>query len=317
MIKYILKRLVLIIPVMIGVSILSYSLLYIAPGDPAEIILRQQLGVIDPDPDMIKSFKEEYGLNDPAYIQYGRWLYNVLKGNLGISFRTGQPVLEEFFDRFPATFQLAFVSIILAVLIAIPLGIISGIRHNSVIDHVTRFVALFGVSMPNFWLGLLLILCFSLYLGWFPVFGYGTTKHLVLPAITLGTAGAASLMRLTRASMLEVLRQNYIRTARAKGVKEKVIVWQHAFRNALIPVVTVLGIQLGLLASGAVIVETIFSWPGVGKFLVDSIYARDFPVIQGFVLMIAMAYVLANLLTDIVYTYLDPRIRYGVPKVMR
>lgn len=317
MIKYILKRLVLIIPVMIGVSILSYSLLYIAPGDPAEIILRQQLGVIDPDPDMIKSFKEEHGLNDPAYIQYARWLYNVLKGNLGISFRTGQPVLEEFFDRFPATFQLAFVSIILAVLIAIPLGIISGIRHNSVIDHVTRFVALFGVSMPNFWLGLLLILCFSVYLGWFPVFGYGTTKHLVLPAVTLGTAGAASLMRLTRASMLEVLRQNYIRTARAKGVKEKAIVWQHAFRNALIPVVTVLGIQLGLLASGAVIVETIFSWPGVGKFLVDSIYARDFPVIQGFVLMIAMAYVLANLLTDIVYTYLDPRIRYGVPKVMR
>jgi peptide/nickel transport system permease protein len=314
---YVLKRLLAAVPVMIGVSLLSYSLLYIAPGDPAEILMRLQSGGVDPDRAAIEAFREEHGFNDPIYIQYGNWLQNVFKGDMGRSFRTGRPVWEEFIDRFPATIQLALAAEFLALIIAVPLGIISSSRHNSAIDHMMRFLALIGISMPSFWLGLLLILVFSMYLHWIPVLSYGSEKSLVLPVITLGVASAASLMRLTRASMLEVLRQNYIRTARAKGVKESSVVWNHAFRNAMIPVITIFGIHLGHLAGGTVIVETIFSWPGVGRFLIDSIYARDFPVIQGFVFMISLVYVLVNLTIDIAYAGLDPRIRYDIPKWVR
>jgi len=314
---YILKRLLAAIPVMIGVSLLAYSLLYIAPGDPAEILLRQQYGVTDPDPEIIEEFKEKHGFNNPIYIQYGMWLHSVMSGNMGTSFRTGRPVLEEFTARFPSTLQLAITAELLALIVAVPLGIISSRRRNSKLDHVLRFSALIGVSMPSFWLSLLLMLIFSLYLGWIPVLSYGSEKSLVLPVIALGVASAASLMRLTRASMLEVLRQNYIRTARAKGAKESSVVWNHAFRNAMIPVLTILGIHLAHLLGGAVIVETIFSWPGVGRFLVDSIYARDFPVIQGFVFIISLLYVIVNLAVDIAYALLDPRIRYDIPKAVR
>ena len=202
----------------------------------------------------------------------------------------------------------------IAVLIAIPVGVLSALKQNSMLDHISRLVALWGVSMPNFWLGLLLILFFSLKLDWFPCFGYGSLSHLVLPAITLGTGLAAPLMRFMRASMLEVLRQDYIRTARSHGLSEGLILWKHGFKNALIPVITHMGMQVGHLLGGAVIIETIFAWPGIGKFLVDAIYARDYPVIQGFVLIIALFFILSNLAVDILYTYLDPRIRYDVEK---
>ncbi|HJH25684.1 MAG TPA: hypothetical protein C5S37_02685 [Methanophagales archaeon] len=316
MIKFIARRLMIAVVVMIGVSLISFSLVFFAPGNPAEVIIRAEIGE-EPTLEEIEFFFQEHGLNAPFFTQCVQWLYMITHGDLGTSFRTEEPVLVEFIDRFPATLELAIAAMFIAILIAIPLGILSAMKQNSVLDHGSRFVALWGVSMPNFWLGLLLILFFSVKLDWFPCFGYGNIEYLILPAITLGTGMTASLMRLMRASMLEVLRQDYIRTARAKGLRETVVIWKHGFKNALIPVVTVMGMQVGHLLAGAVIVETIFAWPGIGKFLVDAIYARDYPVIQGFILIIALFFVLSNLAVDILYTYLDPRIRYDVEKGMK
>jgi peptide/nickel transport system permease protein len=313
--KFIVKRLAIAVIVMLGASLLSFLLLYFAPGNPAHAILTAQLGH-DPSLEEVAFFMMKNDLNNPFLVQCSQWLYMIIHVNLGTSFRTGEPVLMEFIDRFPATLELASASMLIAILIAIPVGILSALKQNSMLDHTSRLVALLGVSMPNFWLGLLLILFFSLKLGWFPCFGYGTISHLVLPAITLGTGLAAPMMRLMRASMLEVLRQDYIRTARSKGLSERLVMWKHGFKNALIPVITYMGIQIGHLLAGAVIVETIFAWPGVGKFLVDAIYARDYPVIQGFVLIIALFFVLSNLAVDILYMYLDPRIRYDANKGM-
>ncbi|MCG7847619.1 MAG: ABC transporter permease, partial [ANME-2 cluster archaeon] len=295
--KFIVKRLAIAVIVMLGASLLSFLLLYFAPGNPAHAILTAQLGH-DPSLEEVAFFMMKNDLNNPFLVQCSQWLYMIIHVNLGTSFRTGEPVLMEFIDRFPATLELASASMLIAILIAIPVGILSALKQNSMLDHTSRLVALLGVSMPNFWLGLLLILFFSLKLGWFPCFGYGTISHLVLPAITLGTGLAAPMMRLMRASMLEVLRQDYIRTARSKGLSERLVMWKHGFKNALIPVITYMGIQIGHLLAGAVIVETIFAWPGVGKFLVDAIYARDYPVIQGFVLIIALFFVLSNLAVD-------------------
>jgi len=311
--KYIARRLAIAIIVMLGASLLSFLLLYLAPGNPAHAILTAQLGH-DPSLEEVTFFMTQHDLNNPFLVQCSQWLYMITHVNLGTSFRTGEPVLTEFLDRFPATFELAMASMSIAVLIAIPVGVLSALKQNSMLDHSSRLVALWGVSMPNFWLGLLLILFFSLNLGWFPCFGYGSLSHLVLPAITLGTGLAAPLMRFIRASMLEVLRQDYIRTARSHGLSEGLILWKHSFKNALIPVITYMGMQVGHLLGGAVIIETIFAWPGIGKFLVDAIYARDYPVIQGFVLIIALFFILTNLAVDILYTYLDPRIRYDVEK---
>lgn len=302
--------------VMLGVSLISFSLVFFAPGNPAVAIIGAEIGE-EPAIEEIEFFFQEHGLNAPLFTQCVQWLYMITHGDLGTSFRTEEPVLVEFIDRFPATLELAIAAMFIAILISIPLGILSAMKQNTVLDHGSRFVALWGVSMPNFWLGLLLILFFSVKLDWFPCFGYGSIEYLILPAITLGTGMTASLMRLMRASMLEVLRQDYIRTARAKGLRETVVIWKHGFKNALIPVVTVMGMQVGHLLAGAVIVETIFAWPGVGKFLVDAIYARDYPVIQGFILVIALFFVLSNLAVDILYTYLDPRIRYDVEKGMK
>ena len=302
--------------VMLGVSLISFSLVFFAPGNPAVAIIGAEIGE-EPAIEEIEFFFQEHGLNAPLFTQCVQWLYMITHGDLGTSFRTEEPVLVEFIDRFPATLELAIAAMFIAILISIPLGILSAMKQNTVLDHGSRFVALWGVSMPNFWLGLLLILFFSVKLDWFPCFGYGSIEYLILPAITLGTGMTASLMRLMRASMLEVLRQDYVRTARAKGLVERVVIWKHVFKNALIPVVTVMGMQVGHLLAGAVIVETIFAWPGVGKFLVDAIYARDYPVIQGFILVIALFFVLSNLAVDILYTYLDPRIRYDVEKGMK
>lgn len=309
MLTYIVRRIGLMIFILLGVSIITFFMMYIVPGDPAEIIAIEQHGG-EVTRETIEHVRAKHGLDRPVYIQYFHWLINVLQGDFGHSYRTDRPVLNEILAKLPATIQLALASTLLSLTIAIPIGVISATKQYSVIDNLSMTGALIGVSMPNFWLGLLLILFFSLYLGWFPVFGRGGIEHLILPAITLGTGMAAITTRLTRSSMLEVIKQDYITTAKAKGLSEKVIIWIHALKNALIPVVTVIGLQFGSLLEGAVIVETIFAWPGVGRLLVDSIFARDFAMIQGCVFFIAVIYVLVNLMVDISYAYLDPRIRY-------
>jgi len=294
--------------VMIVASLLSFLIINLAPGDPAEMILERQLQG-EPTKEQIEAFKKEHGLDKPLYIQYFIWLSKILYGDLGVSLRTGEPVIEEYLTRFPASLLLIATSILIAVAISIPLGILSALKHNTAIDHICRILALFGISMPNFWLGLLLILIFSVKLRIFPAFGYGA-KNIVLPALTLGLSFAGTLTRLMRVSLLEVLHQQYIIVAKAKGSPEKLIITRHALKNAFIPVVTAIGIYSGHAATGAVIVETIFAWPGVGSYFVSSIYARDYPVIQGFVLLVALFFVLTNLIVDVIYLFLDPRIRY-------
>ncbi|RCV65598.1 peptide/nickel transport system permease protein [Methanophagales archaeon] len=298
--------------VILGATMLTFSIMHFAPGDQAEMIATSRYGVEGLSTETIARISVEEGLDAPVYVQYLKWLNHVLHGDLGRSLVTGKSVSAEFVARFPATLKLALASMIVALLIAIPVGIISATKQYSVVDNASMVGALLGVSMPNFWLGLLLMLVFALYLGLLPVCGYGdgSIEYLILPAITLGTGMAALTTRLTRSSMLEVLKQDYITTARAKGLREKVVIWKHAFRNALIPVVTIVGLQFAGLLEGVVIVETIFAWPGVGKLLVDSIFERDFAMMQCGILFIAVIFVLVNLTVDILYALLDPRIRY-------
>jgi peptide/nickel transport system permease protein len=309
MLTYILRRLGLMVFILLGVSVITFSIMHLVPGDPAEVIAMERYGE-EITAETIEFVRAEFGLDQPVYLQYFHWLANVLQGDLGYSFRTDRPVLDEILTRLPATLQLALAGMLIALIIAIPVGIISATRQYSAVDNIGMFGALLGVSMPNFWLGLLLIMFFSVHLGWLPVFGRGGIEHLILPAITLGTGMAAITTRLIRSSMLEVLGQDYIRTARAKGLKEKVVIYKHALKNAMIPVVTIVGLQFAFLLEGAVIVEVIFAWPGIGRLLVDSIFARDFMLIQGCILFIAAMFVLVNLLVDLSYAYLDPKIRY-------
>lgn len=280
MVKFIARRLALAMLIMIGAALFSFFLLTFAPGNAAEAILSAER-TDDPQLEEVEIFMEKHGLNNSMLIRLSQWLHMLSSGNLGTSLRTGQPVAAEFWARFPATLELAVASMLLSIFIGLPLGVISAVKRNSILDHAVRFVALWGVSMPNFWLGLLLILFSGVLLGWFPTYGFGSIKHLILPALTLGTGMAAVLMRLQRASMLEVLNENYIRTARAKGLNEGLVIGKHAFRNTLIPIVTIIGIQFAHLLSGVVIVEQVFAWPGIGHFLVDSINAKDYPVILG------------------------------------
>ncbi|MBS3948625.1 MAG: ABC transporter permease [Dethiobacter sp.] len=256
--------------------------------------------------------RKEMGLHRPIYLQYFHWLAGILRGDFGESFRTGRPVWEELTVRLPATLELALAAMLVSLVIAIPAGIISAVKQYSLLDNAAMLGAMIGVSMPNFWLGLLLSLAFSLQLDWLPVFGRGELRHLVLPALTLGTGMAAVTTRLARSSILEVLRQDYIRTARAKGLTETMVTNRHVLKNSLIPVITIVGLQFGALLEGVVVVEIIFAWPGIGRLLYDSIFARDYPVIQGCVFLIAVMYVMVNLLVDISYAWLDPRIRYEV-----
>lgn len=309
MLKYLLKRLLLVFVVVLGVTVVTFSAMHFAPGDPAEMIAVARYGE-DLTQGEIEWVRATEGLDAPVYIQYLRWLEHVLHLDLGKSQITHEDVLEEILTRFPATLVLAISSLILSLLIALPTGIISAIRKNTIVDNACMTGALLGVSMPNFWLGLLLIWLFSLSLGLLPSFGYGGIKHLILPTITLGTSMAAITTRLTRSSMLDVLNQDYIVMAKAKGLEARTILLKHALKNAMLPVITFVGLQLGFLLGGAVIVETIFAWPGIGKLLVDSIYARDFALVQGCVLFIAVIFALSNLAVDIIYAYLDPRIRY-------
>ncbi|PKM48028.1 MAG: nickel ABC transporter permease subunit NikB [Firmicutes bacterium HGW-Firmicutes-8] len=304
---YLIKRVMYLIPVMLGVSIITFALINLVPGDPAEIILRA--GGVEPTLEAVEVQREELGLNDPVYVRYGKWLWNILHLDFGQSFRTGHPVSQEIIDRFPATLELALAGMLVMLSVSFPVGILAAIYKNTVMDHLSRVVALLGASLPSFWLGLLLIYYLSVQLGLFPVMGRGGWSHRMLPALTLGLGMAATYARLLRASMVEVLGQDYIQAARARGLKERVVILQNALKNALLPVVTAFGMSFGHLLGGTVIVETVFAWPGMGKFLVDAIFNRDYPVVQGYVLFMAFVFVFANLAVDISYHFLDPRIR--------
>ncbi len=305
---YILRRLLLLIPILMAISIVSFGLIHLAPGDPALVILRSQ-GTQRISPEALEQVRTEMGLNDPAPVQYIRWLWQALQLDFGTSVRTGRPVAELLFSRLPATIRLSIASFLLAGIIALPVGIVTAIKQHSFLDHAGRVFAFLGASMPSFWLALLLILVFAVKLGWLPALGYGSKEHLVLPALALSLGIAPTYARLLRASMVEVLSQPYVITARAKGLVERVVIFQHAIRNALIPFVTVLGLSFAHLLAGAVVIETIFAWPGVGKLVVDAILNRDFPIVQAFVLIAAGLFVVANLVVDLSYRLLDPRIR--------
>jgi peptide/nickel transport system permease protein len=302
----IVKRLISMVPIVFGVTIVVFSILHLAPGCPTTLILGDHA-----TPEAIAELRNRLGLDDPIHVQYFRWLNQVVKGDFGRSIHTRQLVSEMILQRVPATIELTLTAMILSLVIAIPVGIISATKQYSIFDHAGMVGALFGVSMPVFWQGLMMILVFSFVLGWTPISGRGTISHLILPAIVLGTSGAALEARLTRSSMLEVIRQDYIKTARAKGLVERIVIIKHALKNALIPVVTIVALQLPVLFGGAVITETVFAWPGMGRLIVTSIFVRDFPVVQAAVLIIAMLVILCNLLADILYIFLDPRIKYN------
>lgn len=303
--RYLTKRLILAVPVLVGISIVVFAMIRLIPGDPAQLMAGQAA-----TEEVVREIRNSLGLDRPIFVQYAFFLRSAVRGDLGKSLFNGEPVRRELAQRFPRTIRLAAASIFVALLIGVPAGIISATRQLSWVDSAVMVLALAGVSMPVFWLGLNLILVFAVRLHWLPAIGHETWKHLILPAITLGTASAAIIARMTRSSMLEVLRQDYVRTARAKGLGEERVVNYHALRNALIPVVTIVGLQLGTLLSGAVLTESVFAWPGVGRLLVDAVLARDYPIIQGTVLLIATTFVMLNIVVDTVYALLDPRIRY-------
>lgn len=304
MIKYITKRLIYLLPVLFGVSFIVFSLLYITPGDPAKMMLGEQA-----DAEAIASLREELGLDDPFFVQFGNYIKKIVtKGDIGTSYSTKRPVLTEILEVFPNTVKLAVASTIVAIVVGILFGIISAVKQYSLLDSLITVLALLGISMPMFWVGLLMILLFSVKLGWLPPSGLTSMKSLIMPSIALGAQSIAVLTRMTRSSMLEVIRQDYIRMVRAKGQSEKVVIFKHAFKNALIPIITVIGLQFGSLLGGAIITESVFSIPGLGRLMIESIKNRDFPVVQGCVLFIAVTFSIVNLIVDVLYSYVDPRI---------
>lgn len=333
--RYIFKRVLTLIPVLIGVSVLVFSFVRLIPGDPAVAMLGERA-----TPDAIARVRENLGLDRPMYEQYLIYMGKVLHGDFGTSILRGDPVAQDILRRFPATVELALSAILIALVVALPAGIISATRRNSIFDNVSRLVALTGVSMPIFWLGLMLAWLFGVVLHWLPTGGPMTTelsmsyepitglvvldsilagnwpllvdrlRHLILPAVALGTIPMAIIARMTRSSMLEVLGQDYIRTAHAKGLHERAVVTQHALKNALLPIITVVGLQVGRLLTGAILTETIFAWPGIGLWAYEAITARDYPIVQGVTLFVAVIFVTANLTVDVLYAAADPRIRY-------
>jgi peptide/nickel transport system permease protein len=302
--SYLLRRGWQSILVLLGVSIVVFLILHLT-GDPALLLLPPDASAED-----VAKFRESMGFNDPVAVQYLRFLKGAVRGNFGESLRHGEPAMGLVLERLPATFELAGAGLFIALGLAIPAGIVSAVRRNTLIDYLSTVVALLGQAMPTFWLGIMLILIFSVRLNWLPSSGRGDLQHLLLPAITLGLFTTARITRLTRSGMLEVLGQDYIRTARAKGMNEPPVVWKHALKNAAIPIVTIVGIELGTLLGGSVITETIFAWPGVGRLSVQAISNRDYPVVQSAVFLLASTFVVVNFLVDVVYTYLDPRIRF-------
>ena len=300
---YLARRLAQSLLVLLGVSFVVFFILHLT-GDPALVLLPPDSSAED-----VQRFRESMGFNDPFIVQYGRFLAGALRGNFGQSIRHGEPAFDLVMERMPATLELAAAALVIALALAIPAGILSAVRRNTLLDYVSTVVALLGQSMPTFWLGIMLILFFSVRINVLPSSGRGGFEHLILPAITLGLFTTARITRLTRSGMLEVLNQDYIRTARAKGVGGPPVIWKHALKNAAVPIVTIVGIELGTLLGGSVITETIFAWPGVGRLSVQAIYNRDYPVVQAAVFLLATTFVLVNLIVDVIYTYLDPRIR--------
>lgn len=311
--RYVLKRFLQAIPVFLVVTVTIFFLMRIAPGDPASTLLGQRA-----TEQSVAALRAKWGLNEPLYVQYFVWLGNLFVGDFGQSVSNGKDVSTLLLQRLPVTVALAFSGMVVSLLIAIPAGIVSAVRKNTPFDYGAMLFALLGVSMPNFWLGLLLIVIFGLHLGWFPTYGFVAPwndpmtglRHLVLPAIALGTALAAIVTRMLRSSMVEVMSKDYIRTARAKGMKERTIVRKHALRNALIPTITVIGLQIGYLINGSILVESVFAIPGMGRLLANAVFQRNYPVVQGTVVVIAVVFIVVNLVVDVVYAYLDPQISY-------
>ena len=300
---FLVRRLLQSLVVLFGVSFVVFAILFLT-GDPALVLLPPDASAED-----VRRFREVMGFNDPFLVQYGRFLAGALRGDFGQSIRHGEPAFSLVLERMPATFELAGAALALALCLSVPAGIISAVRRNSVLDYVATVVALFGQSLPTFWLGIMLIMVFSVQFHLLPSSGRGTLEHLILPAVTLGLFTTARITRLTRSGMLEVLNQDYIRTARAKGVSDPPVVWKHALKNAAIPIVTIIGIELGTLLGGSVITETIFAWPGVGRLTVQALLNRDFPVVLAAVFVISVAYTLINFVVDLLYGWLDPRTR--------
>ncbi|EMA55524.1 MULTISPECIES: nickel ABC transporter permease [Halococcus] len=309
--QYLLRRLLTMVVVLFAVSVLTYGLIFITPGDPARTILTQQMGGQTPSHEAVAQFRTAKGLDDSFPIQYARWMGGVVRGDLGQSYYSNGAVTTMIAQRLPNTIVLAVASMLVAVTIAVPAGIASAVEPGSHTDYAAQFGALVGVSMPNFWLGYLLIIVCSLRLDVFPVAGAGGLEHLVLPALTLGSGMAAVITRLVRTAMLNVLDADYVRMARSKGLRERIVVYKHALRNALVPVVTIIGLQLSYVLNGAVVVEVVFQRPGLGTLLVDAIFARDYPIVQGVTLLIGVIFVLTNVVVDLTYSRLDPRIDLG------
>lgn len=313
MLKIILKRILQLIPVLLITMSITFVITRVLPGNPAVTILGPQA-----TPEAIEKMEEEMGLNDPLPIQYINYIKGVLTGDLGTSYRYNQPVATLILEKLPNTLQLALASLIIALVIGIPVGLLSAVKQYSVFDYVSMFLALIGVSIPSFWLGLMLVLVFSVNLGWLPTMGMGSMAagfgdvlvHLILPAFCLSTGSMANFARISRSSMLEVLDQDYMKAVRAKGIRESVVVMKHGFKNALPPIVTVLGMRISALMTGAIMVESIFSWPGIGRLIVDAINNNDYELIQGSVLFMAVLYVLVNLAVDIAYLYINPKVSY-------
>jgi len=310
---YLAKRLVYALPVFLGISLVVFSLIHLIPGDPAIALL----GDVATDEE-IQALRQEWNLDKPLYEQFGIWIWHVLQGDLGRSLYTNQPVSEIIASRLPVTAILSAISLVVSLIIAIPAGILSALKRNSLTDHIARIVALLGVSIPNFWLGIIFIIIFAVYLRWLPPGGFHFDKGfwagmegMILPAGALGAAYAAITMRMVRSSMIEVLRQEYIETARAKGLSERQVIRRHAIKNAIIPTITVIGMQIGYLLSGAVLTETVFFMPGVGRELITALAKRDFPIIQGLILFFAAVFVVTSLIVDLSYAFLNPKIEYS------
>ena len=306
MFHYIIRRLFLMIPILFGVSTLVFFIIHFVPGDPIDILMGET--ALDVNKEILR---KALHLDKPLMVQYGYYLAGLIHGDLGVSLITNKPVLSTILSRYPATMQLSLAAMIIAVMIAIPLGVLAAVKKYSIIDNGSMFISLLGVSMPTFWLGPLLIVLFSIQFDILPVSGRDGITHIILPALTLGTALAGILTRMTRSSLLEVITNDYVRTARAKGMRESRVIFKHALMNALIPIITVLGLQFGVLLAGSIITESIFAWPGIGREIVTALQKRDYPMVQGCVLFISFTYVIVNLLTDIMYSIIDPRIRIG------
>lgn len=309
MLQFLIRRSATVVLVLVGVSILTFGLMYMTPGDPARTILQQQMGQV-PSSEDVEAFRAEHGLNRPIVVQYLDWASDVVTGDFRESYYQETKVSTLILDRAIPTLELAVAGMAVAILISLPAGVISAVHQGEIPDYLSQFAALLGISMPNFWLGYLLIIVFSLQLGVFPTYGVGGLDQLILPAVTLGTGMAAIITRLVRSSMLEVLDEPYIATARSKGLRERIVIYKHALRNALIPVITIIGLQFGYVLNGAVVVEIVFQRPGLGNLLIQSVFNRDYPVVQGLVLIIAVIFVLTNFAVDITYRYIDPRISF-------